>query len=110
MIVSGILDELFVCTTDVFYNFNNGGDRIRQIIGPGLGVSFGGARGISAVGLRVPIEVGIEILTRRRRWGFKALARPFFEVDSVAGAGVRINSIGGGVLAGIGFSRYGLVR
>lgn len=109
-IVGAVLEGVFLWSTDVFYSLNNGHGRVRQILGPGLGFAVGGARGVRAASVRVPLELGVEVLTERLRWGFKVLARPFFEYAVVSGGGVTVDGPAGGVLAGLGVSRYGLVR
>ena len=102
----------FFFNTDVFFNFNLGRGALRLVLGPGLGFSVvagkettsGNIRTI-VVGtgtLRIPAEVGLEILTRRRFFGFKVLARPWAEV----GGGDGFTFGGGGLLGVLVFSFY----
>ena len=109
-LVAGALTGIWLFGFDIFYSVNRGRGRVRQIVGPGLGVMAGGAGGIATGMFRVPVEIGVEVLTRRHRWGFKALARPYFQVGGVGAGGVRVGSVGGGMIAGVGFSRYGVTR
>lgn len=104
----------FIWQTDVFYNFNLGPSWVRFVVGPGLGARFG-AVGTSFGGaglftLRVPGEVGVELLSPGRGFGFKVLARPWFEANLAtafqSGGAASAAVLGGGALLSLGWSGY----
>lgn len=92
----------FIFTTDTFFNVNVGSGSARLVAGPGLGFSFAVLPRGSAGSFRLPAEVGLEVLNKKRSFGFKLLARPWAEFASGSAA----SGIGGGVLGMIGFYRY----
>jgi hypothetical protein len=98
----------FHITADFFYNFNPGEKQVRAVLGPGLGLAAGGGNGLSQFLLRVPAEVGLEILTREQNFGFKLLARPWFEAGRLAIEGDPLATVGGGVLVSLGIAGYRL--
>lgn len=101
VIASAVLGS-FAYATDVFFNFNVGTGNARLIVGPGLGFSFI-ASGSNATGsIRVPAEIGLELITNSESFGFKVLARPWVEFVPARDAGV----VGGGALLLLGLSGY----
>jgi hypothetical protein len=92
----------FLFSTDVFFNANIGKGTERFVVGPGLGFSVLALDGGSATTFRLPAQIGLEILTKKRGFGFKLLARPWLEVAS----GSRATAVGGGVLGALVFSGY----
>ncbi|MCA9720392.1 MAG: hypothetical protein KC468_37365, partial [Myxococcales bacterium] len=103
---------LFVWRTDVFYNFNVGERRTRFVAGPGLGFSVGGASGAFQLGLRIPAELGLEVLSTSKGVSFRMLLRPFFEVYALTGSQVESTGAvyGGGALLGLGVMGYKVRR
>ncbi len=89
-------------TQDAFFNFNLGKHVARAILGPGLGCTVALGGGKAAGSIRMPAEVGLELLTKNEQFGFKILGRPWFEVP-IDRDGARP---GGGVVAMIGASGY----
>lgn len=108
-VLTSVLLGGFFINSDVFLNFNVG-DRYRLLVGPGLGFGLGvSARySASAAGsLRIPAELGFEVLTPGRTFGFQLLARPWFELGILPGSGGSLAaSPGGGVLFLLGFVGY----
>lgn len=70
--------------------------------GPGLGFTAGAVQGETAASIRFPAELGLELLTSGNGFGFKVLARPWFEVAPTSAA----DAIGGGLIGLLGFSGY----
>ncbi len=101
IIASAVVDGL-LWQTDAFFNFNLGSGTARFIIGPGLGFTAGAVQGETAASIRFPAELGLELLTSGNGFGFKVLARPWFEVAPTSAA----DAIGGGLIGLLGFSGY----
>lgn len=96
--------KVVVLGVDFFYNFNLGSGRVRFLVGPGLGLAAGIVGDVGVFALRIPAEVGVEFLTKKRGFGFKILARPWAEVGyagNIAGA-----VFGGGLMGALGLSWY----
>lgn len=102
LIISSVAVEGFIWQTDAFFNFNLGSGTARFIIGPGLGFTAGTVNGVAAASIRFPAELGLELLTSGNGFGFKILARPWFEVAPTSSA----DAIGGGLIGLLGFSGY----
>jgi hypothetical protein len=97
-----------VFQTDAFFNFNAGRGAFRLIAGPGLGFMVAGLPSKSgetqtAGWIRIPAEIGVEVLTPGRGFGFKVLGRPYVEVGFGSG---NERGVGGGMLALMAFSWY----
>ena len=118
-IVLGARDRRFTLGMDAFYNFNLGRKRVRLILGPGLGFAVGSRRfdllDVTLVTLeyrvRLPAELGLEILGRQQNFGVKLLVRPWGDVGFLQIADVgRFLQAGAGVMAAVGVSGYALRR
>ncbi len=91
----------FFFQADAFFNFNFGGRLVRLIVGPGLGFSTGNTQDVqngalqnlNNVSLRLPAELGVELLLFHRHLGIKLLARPWIEVGSFVSRGL-IGAVG----------------
>jgi hypothetical protein len=92
----------FAFTMDAFFNMNIGQGTERFVFGPGLGFSALASDGGSAGTLRLPAQIGLEVLTEKRGFGFKILARPWAEF----GSGSAGTAVGGGLLGALVFSTY----
>lgn len=92
----------FYFNMDMFFNANAGKGKTRFIVGPGIGFSHLSAGYDSANSLRIPAQLGFEVLSKSRGFGFKMLARPFVEFAF----GTRADAVGGGLLGAIVFSGY----
>ncbi len=101
ILVSNALEGVVV-TADVFFNFNVGKGSTRLVIGPGVGFSIVAVDRGSAGSFRLPAELGFEVLNKKQSFGFKLLARPWFEIAS----GSRASATGGGLLGALVFSGY----
>lgn len=98
----------FYFGSDFFYNFNIGHGQVRLLLGPGLGYNLLIGGGFQMGGIRIPGEIGVEFLTRSRRFGFKIMGRPWLEFDFGTNGSMSGGSVGGGVLGLLGFSFYGV--
>jgi hypothetical protein len=93
-------------TLDGFYNFNLGSEGVRFLIGPGLGLAVIAAPYVASFGVKVPVQVGVEFLTKSRVFGFSLQARPYVEATYVAIGTGSITRFGAGALAVLGFNWY----
>jgi len=94
----------FLWRSDVFLNFNAGSGIPRLIVGPGLGFSVIATAGKSTLwSIRLPAQIGLELLTTDEAFGFKIVAQPVFAVGGSRTDGVYAG--GGGVLE-LGMSGY----
>jgi hypothetical protein len=89
---------------DIYFNVNAGKERTRLVAGPGIGFGYVSAQGQSAFSLKIPAQLGFEVLSKKRSFGFKMLARPWLELAS----GTYSSTFGGGVMAALVFSGYAL--
>lgn len=101
VIASAVLQS-FAFSTDAFFNFNIGTGNARMILGPGLGFSFvvGDRYGVASI--RVPAEIGLELITNNEAFGFKIMARPWVEFVPTSSTSV----VGGGAVGLLGLSGY----
>jgi hypothetical protein len=97
---------VFLFSADAYFTFNVGNRIARFQIGPGLGFSVGSGAGVTFGALRIPAQVGIELLTPHQRFGFQLYARPWFEVGGGSNTTTSVTVLGGGVIAGVGFAGY----
>ena len=98
----------FYFGSDFFYNFNIGHGQVRLLLGPGLGYNLLIGGGYQMGGIRIPGEIGVEFLTRTRRFGFKIMGRPWLEFDFGTNGSTSAGSVGGGIVGLLGFSFYGV--
>jgi hypothetical protein len=117
LVFTSVVFRSFAWSSDFFFNFNVGTGRFRLLAGPGLGFAtlVGSYMGtsISSASVRFPAEVGIEILTDARGFGFQLFTRPWLEtaIASSPSASVStVTALGGGVLFMIGFFGYSATR
>jgi hypothetical protein len=94
----------FYFNMDAFFNANVGRGTTRFVIGPGLGFATLSAGPASASSLRIPGQLGFEVLSKKRTFGFKMLARPFAEVAF----GTAGSATGGGIMGALVFTGYTL--
>lgn len=92
----------FLFNIDAFFNANVGKGTERLVIGPGLGFAVLSSSSGSAGTLRLPAQLGFELLSRKRGFGFKLLARPWAEFAFGTGG----TAVGGGLLGALVFSGY----
>ena len=102
MILVSTALEGVVVTADVFFNVNSGKGSTRLVAGPGVGFTVVKLDRGSAGSFRLPAQLGFEVLNKKQSFGFKLLARPWFEFAS----GSNASAIGGGMLGMIAFSGY----
>jgi len=106
VIVVSAVTKSFYFGADAFFNFNLGRGSFRGVVGPGIGfeafVASSSAGTVSAGGIRIPAEVGFEVLSSERHFGFKLLARPFAEFVPAGG----VSAVGGGALLLLDFMGY----
>ena len=101
ILVSNALKGVVV-TTNFMFNVNAGKGSTRLVFGPGFGFSVVAIDHGTAGSLRIPAQLGFEVLNKKQSFGFKLLARPWLEIA----AGSEGNAIGGGILGVIAFSGY----
>lgn len=87
----------------VAYSFNFGAGTTRAIISLGLRLILAGNSDYFIFGLRVPVNLAVEFLTRRRNFGFQIYARPFFHLQPSTREDT---AVGGGIMGGIAFMGY----
>jgi hypothetical protein len=102
IIIGSAAAHAFYFNVDAMFNANLGHGSVRGIMGAGLGLDVLAGGGGGAFGIRVPGEIGMEVLAAHNHFGFELMARPFFEVVPAGGSGV----IGGGALLVLGFMGY----
>lgn len=101
VIASAVL-ESFAFSTDAFFNFNIGTGNARMILGPGLGFSFIAGSQNAIGSIRVPAEIGLELITNNEAFGFKIMARPWVEFVPTSNTSI----VGGGAIGLLGLSGY----
>jgi hypothetical protein len=106
IIVGSILAKGFFFNADVFYNPNIGKGIARFIVGPGIGFTAFSVQGVSGGTFRIPGQLGLELLTKGRGFGFKILARPWVEFGGASNSSASASGVGGGVLGALVFSGY----
>jgi len=106
--ISSIAVLGFAWTTDVFVDFYMSQKGIaRLFLGPGLGFSVvASALGAGGGALRVPCELGLELLTTGQHFGFQILARPWVEFGGVSGSGQSASAVAGGAVGMLAFVGY----
>lgn len=100
-VTSAVLKGTFV-NMDLLLNANVGSGRSRFVGGVGLGFAFLDVRAGSATSLRIPAQIGFEVLSKKRGFGFGLLARPWVEIAEGSGG----SALGGGVLGALVFTGY----
>lgn len=104
--ISSIAVLGFAWTTDVFVDFYMSRKGIaRLFLGPGLGFSVV-ASGAGGGALRIPAELGLELLTTGQHFGFQILARPWVEFGGASGSGQSASAVAGGVVGMLAFIGY----
>ena len=104
----------FAWATDVFVTLNPGTDHVRFIGGLGLGFTAFTADIGSGSAIRVPADIGVELLFSGRNVGLQIGARPWFtfgqsKSNSTPDSFLRVadgNYSGGGVVFVLGFTGY----
>lgn len=94
---------LFYMDPYLHYTINFWSGRSRAMIGLGLRFIFA-AMGDFVFGLRVPVNLAIELLSSSGRFGFQFYARPFFHLQP--GSEREDTAVGGGIMGGIAFMGY----
>lgn len=105
MALSSALLGGFVFGTDLYFNVNAGKGRVRFVGGPGLGIAYAQIGYQDVAVLKIPAQLGFEVLNKKRSFGFKMIARPWLEVPVGGSASA---DTGGGMLAVFAFSGYAL--
>lgn len=81
---SAIVHQAFYWTQDVFATFHAGAGVARFIGGPGVGYTVAFTQGADSAeqgaSLRLPVQLGLEVITADEGFGFKLLARPWLEL------------------------------
>lgn len=104
MVLGSALTKGMVLGADMFFNVNAGSGRARFVAGPGIGFAYASVGNITVTAVKLPAQIGFEVLSKKRTFGFKLLARPWVEFaqgDSASG-------VGGGLLGALVFSGYSL--
>ena len=107
MVATSVELDGFVWNSDLFLNFNIGKDVTRFVLGPGLGFSVLSFGDDTAATVRLPAQLGLELLTDRAGAGIKFLARPWAELGFVDVNGSSARELGGGAIALLVVSGYG---
>lgn len=109
IIISGFSNGLFLWGTNVLLDFSLGDDWVRFIVGPELGFQyFGfsfGSTSYTYTTLGVGALVGVELLTRTRLFGFRAMSRPNIGFTFASGTAEAF-AVSGTVLIELGFIWY----
>lgn len=100
---SALLGGLVV-GSDLYFNVNAGKGKARLVAGPGIGFAYAEVGSVSVTAIKVPAQLGFEVLSKKRTFGFKMVARPWLEF----GVGGSSRGLGGGLLGALVFSGYGL--
>jgi hypothetical protein len=107
-IVGSVLSKGLLWSFDTFFNANVGSGMARLVIGPGLGFAAYATGGLGAAAVRFPGQVGVELLTPKRWFGFKLLARPWVEVAGGSAADATGTGLTTGVMGVVTFASYHL--
>jgi hypothetical protein len=107
MIISSVDSSGFVFQLDAMFNVNAGRGGVRLIAGPGLGFTVAEQSGVTAGGIRVPGQLGVEFLSAGRGLGFKVAVRPWVELAFASSGSVSASGVGGGALLVLGLAGYG---
>lgn len=104
-IVIGAAGYGFAWRSDLNLTFNFGEDTVRFMAGPGLGATLITTSDDVGVGLILPGQFGVELLTDARGFGFQVSARPFlgFNLTGIGDYSV----LAGGIMGVLGFVWYG---
>jgi hypothetical protein len=100
VVVSAVVGGFFF-NMDAFLAFNVGRGPVRFVLGPGLGLSAVSGKDVTGASLRIPAEVGVELLVFRENLGVAVLARPWLEI-----AGGTSQAVGGGLTGVLGVFGY----
>lgn len=107
MIISSVDSSGFIFQLDAMFNLNAGRGGVRLIAGPGLGFTVAEQSGVTAGGIRVPAQLGVEFLSAGRGVGFKVAVRPWIEFAFASSGSVSASGVGGGALLVLGLAGYG---
>jgi hypothetical protein len=100
VVVSAVVGGFFF-NMDAFLAFNLGRGPLRLVVGPGLGLSAVSGKDVTGASLRIPAEIGAELLVFRENLGVALLARPWLEI-----AGGTSQAVGGGLTGVVGVFGY----
>lgn len=89
---------------DLYFNVNAGQGELRFVAGPGVGFAHASAQGSKVTSLKIPFQIGLESLSKKRTFGLKLLARPWFEIADTGYS----SATGGGLIGALVFSGYSL--
>lgn len=87
---------------DLLFKANVGSGKARFVAGAGFGFSYLEVRSDSAASLRIPGQLGFELLSKKRGFGFGMSARPWAEIAT----GSSSDAVGGGLLGVLTFTGY----
>ncbi|CAN5361481.1 hypothetical protein BH09MYX1_BH09MYX1_22330 [soil metagenome] len=94
-IITGVRDDALFLQLDAFLDFNVGKGNVRFIVGPGVGIAGRNNAAGGSGSLRIPAELGVEILAANHHIGLRFLARPWTEfVVAENGTGVSTGVLG----------------
>ena len=107
MILVSAIAKGYYLSADLMFNINAGSGATRFLLGPGIGFtaakfSAGTLSTPTMALVRVPGQIGVEWLNKKRNFGFKLMARPWLDIAPSA----TTNAVGGGVLGLIEFSGF----
>lgn len=89
---------------DLYFNVNAGQGELRFVAGPGVGFAHASAGSDKVTSLKIPFQIGFEALSKKRTFGFKLVARPWFEIADTGYS----SATGGGLIGALVFSGYSL--
>lgn len=89
---------------DLYFSLSAGEGKTRFVAGAGVGFAYVSAHYDTVTAVKVPLQLGFEVLSKRRTFGFKVLARPWLEFANDGYA----TQAGGGLLGALVFTGYAL--
>jgi hypothetical protein len=89
---------------DLYFSLSAGEGQTRLIAGTGVGFAYVSIGQDAVTSVKIPLQLGFEVLSKRRTFGFKLLARPWLEFANDGAT----TQTGGGFLAALAFSGYAL--
>jgi hypothetical protein len=111
MVLISAISKGYYISADLMFNVNAGSGSTRFVAGPGIGFTTAkftiftnlvGSPRTTVTTVRIPGQIGVEWLSKKRNFGFKLLARPWLDIAPSAAT----NNIGGGVLGVLDFMGY----